>query len=239
MAQYFDDFSANAEGPGLPVGFTERWNTSSNTFSVVADADAMGGKLFRAVKSGQSDTLVTMDAINPDLNTDTVEVLTRYRSLSFSSVSGGIALKSSGGNNTRNGLTFESGHNTSLRVIAFINNVFSVGATDSSFAPAYNTWNYYKAKFAAGVVYYKAWAGAIRDEPGIWNISYSETRIPGGGWAGMYPYGDTTHDYDFIGIGTNGDPAPTGPVPSGPKTPINLGFANLQPNSVRFTWEQG
>jgi hypothetical protein len=26
---------------------------------------------------------------------------------------------------------------------------------------------------------------------------------------------------------------------TGPNTPINLGFANLQPNSVRFTWEQG
>jgi hypothetical protein len=27
--------------------------------------------------------------------------------------------------------------------------------------------------------------------------------------------------------------------PNSPNTPINLGFANLQPNSVRFTWEQG
>ena len=45
------------------------------------------------------------------------------------------------------------------------------------------------------------------------------------------------HSYiDFVGIGTDGDPAPTEPVSAGPTTPTNLTTTDITADSFRAEW---
>jgi hypothetical protein len=77
-------------------------------------------------------------------------------------------------------------------------------------------------------------------EPTTWDIEITESENQlAAGKIGMGYFGLTVGSVEFLGIGTNGDAAPTAPLPTGPNTPTNPAVTNLQANSARLTWEQG
>jgi hypothetical protein len=74
-------------------------------------------------------------------------------------------------------------------------------------------------------------------EPSTWVLSTTVTEYASGkaGIGNIYGYGA----FRFFGVGTDGDPAPTSPVATGPETPINPSITNLLATSARLNWEQG
>jgi len=85
----------------------------------------------------------------------------------------------------------------------------------------------------------KNWAGdPVDDMPSAWGASTTDSTHSAGG-AGLYSL-DRTANRDLwvaaLGVGTNGDPAPTGPVSAGPEVPTNLIVAETTATSVRWTW---
>ena len=85
----------------------------------------------------------------------------------------------------------------------------------------------------------KTWEVDNETEPG-WQLEITDGDIAAGGWIGYQKFGGHSTFQriviPFIGIGTNGDPAPTAPVPVGPTTPTGLITSNITANSFRAGW---
>ena len=85
----------------------------------------------------------------------------------------------------------------------------------------------------------KTWEVNNETEPG-WQLEITDGDIAVGGWIGYQKFGGHSTFQriviPFIGIGTNGDPAPTAPVPVGPTTPTGLITSNIAANSFRAGW---
>lgn len=219
MAQYFNNFSQYADAE-VPADFTNRWDAANTTFSVVADAGASGGKFLRLNRAVTGRGLVSWDALDADINTDDIEILVKYRAGLITETGGGISFRASGALNSENGyqMFFRA---ASMDVTKYVNNVYGpIGATAGTFTA--NTWYFMRGRVEGGVLYLKHWTGLVTDEPTNWITNYVDTSIPGAGWAGLYAFRDTNHDFDFIGVGTNGEAAPAGDPASIPAlTDIN------------------
>ena len=89
------------------------------------------------------------------------------------------------------------------------------------------------------VVSIKSW-NKSSSEPVGWDVSISITGEPttSGGLA-LYSWNYHKLRIYAVGIGTNGDSAPTSAVAAGPNTPINPSITNLLATSARLNWEQG
>lgn len=75
-------------------------------------------------------------------------------------------------------------------------------------------------------------------EPSTWNLETTDTAISAPGGVGFYvPWGNNGRTHiASLGIGTDGDPAPTEPVPTGPGVPTNTYTDNITENRARFNW---
>jgi len=79
-----------------------------------------------------------------------------------------------------------------------------------------------------------------QDEPVGWETTTTNSAadLQVAGYAAITPYSGAIR-IAYLGVGTNGDSAPTSAVAAGPNTPINLSVTNLLVTSARLNWEQG
>lgn len=98
-------------------------------------------------------------------------------------------------------------------------------------------YNWYRFRVSGSDVKMKAWADGA-SEPAGWDFGVTDTQITAAGWVGLYNRSLSDAYYSFVGIGTNGDSAPTGPI-SAVATPTSLGTTNLLATSARLTWSAG
>ena len=76
-------------------------------------------------------------------------------------------------------------------------------------------------------------------EPSSWTLEATDATYTGSSIAGFVNIFSNSGDFRIleIGIGTDGDPAPTEPIaPSGPTTPTGLITSNITANSFRAGW---
>jgi hypothetical protein len=100
-------------------------------------------------------------------------------------------------------------------------------------------WSSYRFRKSGANFKVRYWTTGT-PEPTTWDIELTESGDQlAAGKIGMGYFGLTEGRVEFLGIGTNGDPAPTAPLPTGPNTPINPSITNLQATSARLTWGQG
>ena len=81
------------------------------------------------------------------------------------------------------------------------------------------------------------WWAAADPEPAAWSLEGTQSTINGAGRAGIFSFRPYSYRIYAYGLGTNGDPAPTTTVATGPVTPINLTTTNIMPTSARLGWE--
>ena len=76
-------------------------------------------------------------------------------------------------------------------------------------------------------------------EPVSWTQEVTDTVIASGR-VGLFARNNTgVKTWYNVGIGTNGDSAPTSAPATGPNTPINPSITSLLATSARLNWEQG
>ena len=76
-------------------------------------------------------------------------------------------------------------------------------------------------------------------EPVSWTQEVTDTEVASGR-VGLFARNSSgVKTWYNVGIGTNGDSAPTSAPPTGPNTPINPSVTNLLATSARLNWEQG
>jgi hypothetical protein len=234
MAQYFTDFSEYTTGV-QPSDWTKRWDTG-DTITVETDAGATGGQALRVV-TGTAATAASWDAIDSDANRSDVEILSRIKEVSGGGTyTKGVLARASDPESTRTGYWANIGGG--LRLSRYLSGDFDNFAQGSFSGPG-SLFYFIRARWNGSSIKAKAWGGTLDDEPASWSLDMTNTDISQAGWVGLFNFQPGTYDYDFFGVGTNGDPAPTAPVASGPNTPINPGTTNLLSTSVRLTWDQG
>ena len=235
MAQYFTDFSEYTAG-SQPSDFTERWDTAAVTATVETVSGAAGGVALRFV-SGGGPAAISWDEIDSDSDRDDVEILTRIRRTTSTGLNSmGVLARAVNLEATRTG--YFSTISVSLKTDRYLNGGYS-SFSDTSFAASIEVWYYVRARFNGTNVKLKAWSGDLVDEPSDWGIETTNSDISGAGWVGFFNFNSGTVEYDFLGVGTNGDTAPSSAVILGPNTPINPSVTNLLATSARLTWGQG
>ena len=214
MAQYYTDFSEYTTG-SQPSDWTKRWVTANSTFSVESDSGATGGKILQASRASSTDrSALSWDAVEESA---TMEVLARVRfvgSKQTTSTIGGTLGRGSGSSGSEtamanNPLAINSGSER-YNLTQYSNGSFSILSFDSV---SWDTSTWYWAKLAldASSAESKRWSGSPSDEPSS-GVSASTT-VTGSGWAGVLIFQHARFlDFDVFAVGTDGDPAPTGPL---------------------------
>lgn len=222
MAQYFDDFSAN-EIDTAPAGWTTR--VGSLGLLVVEDPAASGGKALKIGpgSSQVSHSFVSLDAVDDDADRADFEVLIRSNASATHSTgqnlcgAAGRAFSTGGMNGYACGRRFTGWRD---RIVGAISGgSTTVLATTAGTTVASSVYCYGRFRVQGESLKYRSWGGTLEDEPTAWNIETTNTTHGAAGWIGVWRNLLTGDVYvDFVGVGTGGDPAPSGPVGGGSYT---------------------
>lgn len=220
MAQYWDDFTANDIGTA-PAGWTSR--TNSLALEVVADAEATGGK---SLKIGPGSALVlisfvSFDAVTSDANRADFEVLVRSRATTANSngqnlcgAAGRVFTTStatSGFNGYTAGRRFTGWRDRLISTVSG-GTVTILGTTAGTTVDA-EVYAFGRFRVSGTTLKYRSWGGALEDEPTTWEVETTNSTHSGAGWVGIWRNLLTNDVHvDFVGVGTGGDAAPSGPV---------------------------
>lgn len=220
MAQYFVDFSA-AEGYTLGSvigqGWTSRWNLSG-TATVTADVDADDGRaVYVTGTTANTNMLISLDAVDSDGDRATVEVIARTKHSSGSgTVHQGIAVRGAGTSSAATGYVLFHEADNKVRISRFPNsNTRNDLVVATPISATTGTYLYQKFQVTGTnptLLKGKMWTGVLGDEPASWDVEYSDSaasRIESAGWIGLFKRSGLDYSWDWIGIGTGGDSAPT------------------------------
>ena len=246
MAQFYDDFSG--EPLGTSPGSLLSEYTTPIIFSVVE------GNLL-----GTSTKKVLLDTSDPNVNfarqgasykksditssgKTTVLLLCEYHEGNFfgSIVCGGFATDRRGYaqivrfNDHRIFRYDGTGGNTTLA---------SGGGPSSSLSDINDIFTLWLEIIKDGsVIETRWWDFNSGTRPSVAQLSVTDSTPLAEGWVGVSILTNTNPDKMWlhsIRVGTDGDPAPTSPVATGPNTPVNPSVTNLLATSARLNWEQG
>lgn len=216
MGQFYTDFNGYTVG-SQPAGTTTPWNTGSYT---VNTADLGIPALKENHGAGNAEYAIYWNHV-PTTATD-VEILFKGRTTVDPNASPSndyemeAVLRGGGGASTKYGYTVNFLGGLFTNIEGYNNNSsFTLGG-GNNFNYAANTWYWLRARFEVGAgntttVRYRVWQDG-NAEPGTWTEQYADNRFTHNGWIGLSSYnGDKggTRYYSSVGIGWNGDPAPS------------------------------
>lgn len=215
MAQVFENFGSQTTGVGTPAGWTRRNDgTSAWTLTIVEDGAADGGKYLRYTAAGGDEVEFLVHTATGDA-TGPCEIVTKWRVKATEVVTGNfipICVMFANGANLATYTLAWIGGSTHFR-IARLNTSGGLTANLGSatpFTPTPGTW--YGARFqrdGSNVMRGRVWDWGSA-EPGTWDITTAaDTNITTGTLGIGQEVNTSECEFDLIGIGTAGDPAPT------------------------------
>lgn len=210
MSQYFNDFSHYPTG-AQPSDWVKRWNTGAETWNVLADGAAAGGKLLQSSIAAQDDRVLSWNLVD---GTQNIELVAKVRTSSVTAYQNHLHLRGSGTGSSKGSYYLVLYQNTTSTYMIleqwFNNTYYSIQTVTKPLSP--NTWYWMRFRANGNVLQAKMWADGTA-EPAGWDIAYTDstgTANNGAGWAGVGGYSTAgLRDFDVIGVGTNGDTAPT------------------------------
>lgn len=194
MAQYFEGFNSAS----LPTGWTPRWyDTTSWTMYANTQLNGSSASNIRL-------RLYSLDAVDGIANT---EIVTRLWTEGLSTNVVAVLRASGAAGGAETCYVMQLVTPSTVRVCKIQNNAWTQ-ISSATFASTDGA--YYKARFRANgsTISYRIWRDADA-EPATWTGSVTDDAIAAGGWAGACYYSNYGSRWDWMGIGTNGDPAPT------------------------------
>ena len=237
MAQYYGIPDPN-DINGRPSGWSARWAGIASQMTVLEDT---GEHYIRIIKNSTSRAAYSIDAIPAAQNVE-VFLDCLYETWNGSAASSDAtdiraAIRGSGSASSEtgyvNGLRPQA---RSLRINRYVNGNFTDIANEASFDENNTMTRIYQRVRSEGDLHsLKAWL-ASDSEPDVWDIQTTDGGITGTGWTGVFSITQGPIRIYRWGIGTDGDPAPTEPVPVGPTTPTGLITSNITANSFRAGW---
>lgn len=241
MAQYFTDFSEYPTGES-PVDWVERWVLGGHSIEVAEIDGATGGKVLRHRITENNRRAFSWDAVPGSSNVEVVtrvrtsDVDSRFGVIARGSGEGHVRDDVYGFTSELESGRFtadrrpddeadEPQHTTrsyDARAAKTPERPHAPGKQDGMTIFHFEPGEFYWLRLRVldgeqGVdVYAKVWSGTAQDEPSDWTQSRENSEsadVGAGGWVGIT--GQATggiRDYDLVGVGTDGDDAPTRPV---------------------------
>ena len=261
MAKFFTDFSEFSIGSGIPDFFTSRWASAASDLEY--PATGIEGDTFTAYPPASDSTVYMLpnqlrlraknsyQRVGLEITavagsgSDEINVgLLNYETSSTTIAN--IILRGSGTTeSTRSGYTLFSRFNSNnFEIRKFTSG--SVVALARGTLPARVGRVAHRLRFSVveqpdDTLLIRAWLWLDGEaEPATPFFSVTDgTPLPIG-WAGIgqLSSSDQSVYYGYVGVGTDGDSAPTA-APIGAETPINPSITDLLATSARLNWEQG
>lgn len=211
MAQFFTDFSEHPVGLP-PAGWTSRWQTNAETWAVVESKEGRGSVVLRHVTTTVARRLFTWDDVG-DVNE--VDIVARFRTdregpavqlqnrvFAFS----GGTLGNEDGYYAEMWMQNDPTDGDGLRLNGYENGAGFVAAPAYRLPLSPNQW--YKVRFQATSTTQRAriWR-ADEPEPVEWHAQSVQARFLSG-FVGLGAQSPGVREWDWIAVGTAGDPAP-------------------------------
>ena len=217
MAQFWIDFADDTVGE-LPNGWTNQWSDEA-TLEVLEDATLQGGKFFRIEDNNTNRHFVSYDAAG---EVSDVEIYTIVRADSRNQGFHLARLRGSGTEGSETAYTAALSSSDPNATIFWYEDGDAglIEGTDFSWEGG----TFYEVRFRAtgNELKVRIWEKGS-SEPTDWLVETTDERLTNGK-VGVGPFNNNPQplDYEVVGIGTNGDPAPkeqlTSEVPQGTVT---------------------
>ncbi len=216
MTQYITtDFSDH------PADWTSRYDTLG-TWSVT------GGDLGLSAGKSNDWRVLSWNDIDADANRDNVEVLALVRFVSFSGTNYFLTVRGSGADESAT-LYSVAATSSTLRLYYCSGSDFPNLINSSSFTISGSTDYWVRFRVDATSLKARIWADGA-SEPGAWLLDEVDSSVTGVGWVGAAAYGtQTPATWKQIGVGTNGDTAPSS---AGGGGATSLGFGPRFPRAI-------
>lgn len=229
MPQYFNDFTQYMVG-SPPHDFSDAYSTGTDK-QIINDPDNTGNKFLEltAQSAAFDREAYTWDAIVPGPETTNYEILAKFRTKQ-EAVDRTWLCGSVGGSDGAETMYVgaadrRSGQSRVSQLAKYVSGSFTeLGSVDSP--DAIQQWKRGKFQKTGTTLRIKTWLDAD-PEPSTWDIELTDTSLSSGGKIGLAYISQTNAgdkaEFDFFAVGTNGDPAPTGPVgPGGDEQDVTL-----------------
>lgn len=230
-AVYFN----GAAGSAGPQQCTQRWVTANTAFTENAS-----GFFRMANTTATGRHLLSLDMIPASADID-LQVKVRVSAVTASSAHAGAVVRGSGAAAAENGygaILADAAGTKVLRLSKYVAGVVSNVVADVAYTWAANEYHQIRLRVIGTNLKVKAWKDSD-PEPSLWTIGdpsvglVTDSSVTAAGWNGPYSFAIANCDYDFVGWGTDGDPA--GAYSSAVIETFN-GANNAQPVNWRRNW---
>lgn len=206
MTRYYTDFGTDTVGQ-VPAGWTEQWS-SAGQFSVQSRTGADGGQLLEGYSTVGGRHAISWDTIESSAD---VEIYTKGSALT--AFNGPSYLRSqihcTGTAGSESGYYIDVSHAGQVfRLRKYTSTHTTVDLASIAFS--WTTDDVIETRFRCegNQVKAKIWKGT-ETEPDAWTLTATDTEF-NSGWQGLGFFSDSSDsEWDVVGVGTNGDVAPT------------------------------
>jgi len=242
MAQYFTDFSEYTVGQA-PADWVDVAGNIT-TLTIVSKTGLTGGKALRIENStfDNTDRAARWSAVPSKADTE-VLVKVRFPSDGYGGSHGLFLFARVASADPKSGY-----YNQQRANLGGTNQIYdplgnNLASIDTNLDPAVGwpdrtlfAWMRFRVNGTA--LKSKFWLDGD-PEPTSWLLETTDSTVTIAGYSGVGLIARrTTLEVDVYSVGTDGDPAPTGPI-SAVATPTSLGTTNLLATSARLTWSAG
>lgn len=206
MTTYWDDFAAYTVGT-QPTGWSEVWHGTPD-WTVEADANAQfGGKAL--VKTGSFAGLAWGTPGADPLRAD-CEVTARWKLDGLATLNLGLMVRGSNPSNSRNGYFAGYDQHGRPRIYKYLNSFLTEIGVNNHASHWIAAGQWYRVRFrVTGTTLQAKWWADGAAEPAAWTIETTDSTHTAAGFVGFAASAEGR--YDWVGVGTGGDTAPTAP----------------------------
>ena len=212
----FTDFSEYTTGV-QPSGWTARWGTSNSTWTVQDVVGAEGGKVLRHASTASARRHISWN--NADVSD--VEVVGKMRlsnNPEFDNFQ--LSARGAGAAGTETAYQLMQRGVGTLAFRKLLNGTSTIIGTELPMTWQANVWYWLRFRIIGNTLQGKVWLDG-NSEPGSWQMEHTDTTSPitAAGWTGFGAFTSAAiQEFDLIGIGFNGDEAPTESAVVGERT---------------------
>lgn len=207
-----------------PSGMTERWTTSNSDWFVKAKVPSCpGGKVLEHTGFGTAQRLLSLDAVDSDVNRENCEIFALVDTASVLADNIRMVIGGSGGTSTETGYLAVLSTTSIILYSAASGSFTQIGT--APFTLVANKIYGFKFRTNGTSIQARVWDFYAESEPGTWPVSGTGTAADG--WCGIGCFNNGTTNWYFVSIATNGETAAM-PSISGNELRVTQQFAIVE-----------
>jgi len=219
MAQYWEDWSGSTLD-AEPTGWTKRYNHSSTTYAVQADAEGPAGRRLRITKGTSQRSLLSLNAVDADSLRAKCKIRALVRIVTDSSSSAsvsfaGVGARGAGSTSSETVVSGALGKGSGFAIDTYaecrsLSYASGTLTSVSSSAPAYTSGGYYWLGLDLDGASVTVTTAARATPETIIETASTTTSVSAAGWTGLFSFsGSTVTSFDVfaVAIATGESPA--------------------------------